>query len=62
MPKDFSGKVFLRAFTHLSTLKILKRFIRPGWNSNFICYARLPSYDVSRIHTLRTDVLDKAFS
>jgi glycosyltransferase involved in cell wall biosynthesis len=46
-------KSFLRAFYPPSTLKILKRFIRPGWNSNFymLCASGYTSYDVSRIHT-----------
>jgi glycosyltransferase involved in cell wall biosynthesis len=52
-------KSFLRAFYPPSTLKILKRFVRPGWNSNFymLCASGYTSYDVSRIKTFK----DKCF-
>jgi glycosyltransferase involved in cell wall biosynthesis len=48
-------KSFLRAFYPPSTLKILKRFIRPGWKSNFymLCASGYTSYDVSRIQTFK---------
>lgn len=48
-------KSFLRAFYPPSTLKIFKRFIRPGWKSNFymLCASGYTSYDVSRIHTFK---------
>jgi glycosyltransferase involved in cell wall biosynthesis len=46
---------FLRAFYPPSMLKILKRFIRPGRNSNFymLCASGYTSYDVSRIHAFK---------
>lgn len=48
-------KSFLRAFYPPSTIKIFKRFIRPGWNSNFhmLCASGYTSYDVSRIFTFK---------
>ena len=48
-------KSFLRAFYPPSTLKILKRFVRPGRNSNFymLCASGYTSYDVSRIQTFK---------
>lgn len=48
-------KSFLRAFYPPSTIKIFKRFIKPGWNSNFymLCASGYTSYDVSRIFTFK---------
>lgn len=48
-------KSFLRAFYPPSTLKIFKRFVRPGWKSNFymLCASGYTSYDVSRIQTFK---------
>lgn len=46
-------KGFIRAFYPPSTIKIFKRFIHPGWKSNFfmLCASGFTSYDVSRIFT-----------
>ena len=48
-------KSFLRAFYPPSTFKILKRFVYPGWKSNFymLCASGYTSNDLSRIHTFK---------